>query len=136
MNNQVQSNKLGAELRNTYLNSQSPSYIDGISADLVDNSQVKVRVKAGVEGTVVFDSAVALLQGLFPPTYKNKIVLANGTTIVAPLGGYQYVPGTTPISLEAHGTLAYMSSPSIVETVEPGNDRSLESWTDCPVCNL
>jgi len=136
LNNQVQSNKLGAELRNTYLNSQSPSYIDGISADLVDNSQVKVRVKAGVEGTVVFDSAVALLQGLFPPTYKNKIVLANGTTIVAPLGGYQYVPGTTPISLEAHGTLAYMSSPSIVETVEPGNDRSLESWTDCPVCNL
>ena len=102
----------------------------------MDNSQVKVRVKAGVEGTVVFDSAVALLQGLFPPTYKNKIVLANGTTIVAPLGGYQYVPGTTPISLEAHGTLAYMSSPSIVETVEPGNDRSLESWTDCPVCNL
>lgn len=21
-----------------------------------------------------------------------------------------------------------------VETVEPGNDRSLESWTSCPVC--
>lgn len=24
------------------------------------------------------------------------------------------------------------SHPFIVETVEPGNDRSLESWTDCP----
>ncbi|KAH9959275.1 hypothetical protein BC827DRAFT_1135057, partial [Russula dissimulans] len=29
----------------------------------------------------------------------------------APLGGYQYVPA---------------------ETVEPSNDRSLESWTNCP----
>jgi hypothetical protein len=61
--------------------------------DLVDNHQVHVRVKAGGEGTVVFDSAIALLQGLFPPTPKNKIDLANDTTIVAPLGGYQYVPG-------------------------------------------
>jgi len=110
--NKVESNALGTLMRETYFNSQSPSYIEGISGDLVDNSEVKVRVKAGVEGTVVFDSAIALLQGLFPPTPKNKIVLANETTVVAPLGGYQYVP---------------------VETVEPGNDRSLESWTDCPV---
>ena len=58
------------------------------------------------------DSATALLQGLFPPNPANRITLANETTVVAPLGGYQYVP---------------------VETVEPSNDRSLESWTDCPV---
>ncbi|KAI6043420.1 hypothetical protein EDC04DRAFT_2511276, partial [Pisolithus marmoratus] len=49
---------------------------------------------------------------LFPPTPKNKITLANETTVVAPLGGYQYVP---------------------IETVEPGNDRTLEPWTDCPI---
>jgi lysosomal acid phosphatase len=61
--------------------------------DLVDNSEVHVRVKAGVEGTVVFDSAIALLQGLFPPNPMNKIKLANETVVVAPLGGYQYVPG-------------------------------------------
>ncbi|CAA7260375.1 unnamed protein product [Cyclocybe aegerita] len=108
---EVESNALGSLIRNTYFNSQSPSYIEGIRADIVDNSEVKVRVKAGVEGTVVFDSAIALLQGLFPPNPNNKIVLANETTVVAPLGGYQYVP---------------------VETVEPGNDRSLESWTNCP----
>jgi lysosomal acid phosphatase len=110
---QVESHSLGCQIRSTYFDSTSPSYIEGIQSDLVDNNEVKVRVKAGVEGTVVFDSAIALLQGLFPPTTKNKIVLANDTTIVAPLGGYQYVP---------------------VETVEPGNDRSLESWTNCPVC--
>jgi lysosomal acid phosphatase len=108
---QVESHQLGAFLRSTYLDSGSPSFIKGISTDLVDNSEVKVRVKAGGEGTVVFDSAIALLQGLFPPTSKNRITLANSTVVTAPLGGYQYVP---------------------VETVEPGNDRSLESWTDCP----
>ncbi|KAF6746761.1 histidine phosphatase superfamily [Ephemerocybe angulata] len=108
---EVESHGLGSLLRSTYFDSHSPSYIEGIRSDLVDNNEVKVRVKAGTEGTVVFDSAIALLQGLFPPSPANKIVLANETTVVAPLGGYQYVP---------------------VETVEPGNDRSLESWTDCP----
>ncbi|KAF8161510.1 histidine phosphatase superfamily [Crassisporium funariophilum] len=108
---EVESNLLGSLIRSTYFDSRSPSYIEGIRSDLVDNSEVKVRVKAGTEGTVVFDSAIALLQGLFPPNPNNKIVLANETTVVAPLGGYQYVP---------------------VETVEPGNDRSLESWTNCP----
>jgi hypothetical protein len=61
--------------------------------DLVDTHQVHALVKAGGEGTVVFDSAIATLQGLFPPTPKNEMTLANGTTVTAPLGGYQYVPG-------------------------------------------
>jgi len=90
---QVESHRLGSLIRSTYFESSSPSYIEGIRSDLVDNNEVKVRVKAGVEGTVVFDSAIALLQGLFPPNSRNKIVLANDTTVVAPLGGYQYVPG-------------------------------------------
>ncbi|KAL1740625.1 histidine phosphatase superfamily [Schizophyllum fasciatum] len=108
---EVQSFHLGQLLRATYYDPASPSYIAGIRGDLVDNNEVHVRVKAGTAGTVVFDSAIALLQGLYPPTAKNRIVLANGTTVVAPLGGYQYVP---------------------VETVEPGNDRSMEGWTACP----
>ncbi|KAF9021624.1 phosphoglycerate mutase-like protein, partial [Hymenopellis radicata] len=108
---EVQSHALGALLRQTYLAPASASYIAGMSADVVDNHEVKVKVKAGGEGTVVFDSAIALLQGLFPPTPKNRIKLADGREVIAPLGGYQYVP---------------------VETVEPSNDRSLESWTDCP----
>ena len=62
-------------------------------ATLHDPRQIHVSVKAGVEGTVVFDSAIALLQGMYPPTAKNGVVLANGTWVQAPLGGYQYVPG-------------------------------------------
>ncbi|KAJ7501081.1 histidine phosphatase superfamily [Mycena galericulata] len=102
---------LGTQLRAAYLTPGSASFISDISADLADTQQVKVLSKAGGEGSVVFDSAIALLQGLFPPTQRNKITLANDTVVTAPLGGYQYVP---------------------LETVEPGNDRSLESWTDCP----
>ncbi|KAJ7617940.1 histidine phosphatase superfamily [Roridomyces roridus] len=102
---------LGAQLRSAYLNPTSSSFITDISADLADTQQVKVLAKAGGEGAVVFDSATALLQGLFPPTTRNKLRLANDTVVMAPLGGYQYVP---------------------METVEPGNDRSMESWTGCP----
>ncbi|KAG1812265.1 histidine phosphatase superfamily [Suillus variegatus] len=107
----AESHQLGSFLRSTYMSSSSPSYIADMKTDLVDTHEVHVHAKAGGEGPVVFDSAIALLQGLFPPNLANKIVLANETTVVAPLGGYQYVP---------------------IETVEPGNDRSLEPWTDCP----
>ncbi|KAJ7634429.1 histidine phosphatase superfamily [Roridomyces roridus] len=102
---------LGTQLREIYLTPGSSSFIDSMSTDLANTEQVKARVKAGGEGPVVFDSATALLQGLFPPNSRNKITLANGTVVTAPLAGYQYIP---------------------METVEPGNDRSMESWTDCP----
>jgi len=107
----VQSHQLGSFLRSVYLNTNSPSHIRGIKSELADTNQIYIRANAGGEGKVIFDSAIALLQGLYPPTPKNSITLANGTFVTAPLGGYQYVP---------------------IETVEPGNDRSLESWTDCP----
>ncbi|KAJ7655890.1 histidine phosphatase superfamily [Mycena rosella] len=102
---------LGTQLRAAYLTPGAPSFISDISGDIANTQEVKVLAKSGGEGSVVFDSAVALLQGLFPPSSKNKITLANETVVLAPLGGYQYVP---------------------METVEPGNDRSMESWTDCP----
>ncbi|KAI6009098.1 hypothetical protein EDC04DRAFT_2964162, partial [Pisolithus marmoratus] len=49
---------------------------------------------------------------LFPPTPKSKITLANETTIVTLLSGYQYIP---------------------IKTVEPGNDCTVEPWMDCPI---
>ncbi|KAI5985410.1 hypothetical protein EDC04DRAFT_2516633, partial [Pisolithus marmoratus] len=52
---------------------------------------------------------------LFPPTPKNKITLANETTIVALLSGYQYIP---------------------IKTVKPGNDCTLKCWTDCPIYHI
>ncbi|KAG1729353.1 histidine phosphatase superfamily [Suillus paluster] len=107
----VESHQLGSYLRSTYLNPSSPSYIKGIHADLVQNDQLAVHAKAGGEGTAIFDSAIAVLQGLYPPNSNNEIELANGTKIVTPLGGYQYVP---------------------VEMAPSGVDRALEPWTQCP----
>lgn len=97
---QVQSHQLGTFLRGQYFDPASPSVIHGMRTELVDTHQVHALVKAGGEGTVVFDSAIATLQGLFPPTPKNEMTLANGTTVMAPLGGYQYVPGQCPCSYQ------------------------------------
>ncbi|ESK84637.1 histidine acid [Moniliophthora roreri MCA 2997] len=107
----VESNKLGRDLRSIYVNPESRSHIQGIHSDLADNKQIQVLSKSGGEGNVIFDSTIALLQGLYPPNPRNRITLANGTDIVAPLNGHQYIA---------------------VETVEPKNNRALEPWTDCP----
>jgi lysosomal acid phosphatase len=74
-----------------YLSPGSSTSVKGLSSELVDLKRVHVRVKVGSEGPSVFDSTTALLQGLFPPTPKNQIVLANDTVVVAPLGGSVYV---------------------------------------------
>jgi hypothetical protein len=84
---EVQAHQLGSYLRRLYFNPSSSSSIRGISSEIVDLKEVHVRVKVGGEGASVFDSATATLQGLFPPNEKNRITLANDTTVVAPLGG-------------------------------------------------
>jgi len=109
----VESFQLGSYLKSTYLDSSSPLHIRDMPLDPshpIPPSQVNAHAKSGGEGAAIFDSGIALLQGLFPPTQLNKIELANGSTVVAPLGGYQYVP---------------------VEMSTEGGDRVLEPWTDC-----
>ena len=59
---------------------------------LFNEFQVQVRADNGAERGVIYDSAVSLLQGLFPPTTAYSTVLADNSTVVGPLGGYQAVP--------------------------------------------
>ncbi|KAF8073645.1 histidine phosphatase superfamily [Lyophyllum atratum] len=106
--------QLGTQLRNIYLNDSSSSRIEGISNALVNYAQLHVRADGGGEAGVILNSASSLLQGLFPANPDLKTTLANGTTITAPLGGYQYIP---------------------IESVEPQNDISLEGWTSCNTFN-
>ncbi|CAE6413402.1 unnamed protein product [Rhizoctonia solani] len=106
----VQEYQLGQLIRSLYLNANSPSVITGISTGLFDQNQVRIRADAGGEGGVIFDSAVALSQGVWPAATAFNTTLANGTTVVAPLNGYQYAP---------------------IESVEPDTDVSLEGWTEC-----
>jgi len=104
--------QLGSLIRSTYLDNTSPLYVQGISpaTALFVSDQVAVRADGGDEGGVIFDSSVALLQGLWPTTPLQSIILANGTNITSPLGGYQYIP---------------------IESVNPNEDVSLEGFTDC-----
>ncbi|KAH7913424.1 histidine phosphatase superfamily [Hygrophoropsis aurantiaca] len=100
--------QLGTYLRAIYLNATSPSYIPGISTGLFNQTQVFIQADLGGEDGVVYDSCVSLTQGLWPPTTSNDITLANGTTVTAPLGGYQ-----------------------AFETVDPNESVSLEGFEYC-----
>ncbi|BFZ61339.1 hypothetical protein YB2330_002404 [Saitoella coloradoensis] len=100
----------GSFVASRYLNSSSDHYIQGI-AEVANVDQLDVKADAGGEGNVVLLSAYAFWEGVYPPTARENITLANGTTVTSPLGGYQYVPVTT-----------------IVETDSP----MLEPWTSCP----
>ncbi|KAH8110498.1 phosphoglycerate mutase-like protein [Phellopilus nigrolimitatus] len=110
----VQEFQLGQLLRSMYLESNSSELVQGVSTGLFNPLQVLVRADSGDEGGVIFDSAVSVVQGLWPATTSYNTTLANGTTIVAPLGGYQYIP---------------------IESVEPDEDVSLEGYADCNTFN-
>ncbi|KII86633.1 hypothetical protein PLICRDRAFT_43271 [Plicaturopsis crispa FD-325 SS-3] len=102
--------QLGQLLRSLYLNSSSPSHIQGINATIFNTSEALVRADAGGEGDVIQASAASLVQGLWPASSAYNTTLANGTTIVGPLNGYQYVP---------------------IQSIEPDEDVSLEGFTSC-----
>ena len=69
---QVQEYELGSYIRSVYLDPSSPSFI-GTTEPLFNQSQFQVRADAGGEGGVIFDSSVALVQGLFPPTVRRDL---------------------------------------------------------------
>ncbi|KAF7794290.1 hypothetical protein EIP86_005423 [Pleurotus ostreatoroseus] len=84
--------QLGGLLRSIYMNSSSPSAIQGFTSAIRYNStEVTMRADASPVSGAPFDSALALAQGLWPPTGADAISLANGSTITSPFGGYQYV---------------------------------------------
>jgi hypothetical protein len=77
--------------RNRYIDANASSQIFGISSDLVKNSQLSVEAPVD---TVLQNSAAGFLQGLYPPVGATLGTqkLANGTSVEAPLGGFQLIP--------------------------------------------
>lgn len=98
----------GGDLRARYLLPDSTTPIQGIDANVAENTQVSVIADAGGEGGVIVESANALMQGLFPP-YNENITLANGT-VVSWDGRAQLIP---------------------IETIEPDQSVVMEGWTEC-----
>jgi hypothetical protein len=84
-----QSFLLGEYLRSRYFDSSSPNFIQNISQGLVDPDQVLITADGGGEGSVIYDSAMSTIQGLWPPSTDYNETLANGTLVVGPLNGYQ-----------------------------------------------
>ncbi|KAF7191963.1 Lysosomal acid phosphatase [Pseudocercospora fuligena] len=79
----------GSYYRSLYLNFSSPSYISGISEETADFNQLWASAP---DQPVLFQTALNFMQGLYPPLSSSEAqVLANGTTISAPLDGYQYI---------------------------------------------
>jgi hypothetical protein len=110
----LESFQLGGLIRSLYLNESSPSFIASVNNSIVQDAQVHIRADGGGERGVIYNSAVSLLQALWPPTSAYKSVQADGSVAEGPLGGYQTVP---------------------IESVEPDNDVSLEGWTSCNTFN-
>ncbi|PTB81327.1 phosphoglycerate mutase-like protein, partial [Trichoderma longibrachiatum ATCC 18648] len=79
--------------RARYISSSSSSNtttIEGISPDAAVLSQLSITAPVD---NVLQNSAAVFAQALYPPSKAaGSQKLANGTTIEAPLGGYQYIP--------------------------------------------
>lgn len=77
--------------RNRYIDSNATSPIYGIATDVVKTSQLSVEAPVDV---VLQNSAAGFLQGLYPPvgTTLGTQTLANGSSVEAPLNGYQLIP--------------------------------------------
>ncbi|GKT40044.1 uncharacterized protein ColSpa_00225 [Colletotrichum spaethianum] len=71
-----------------YVRDNATAQIRSISADDVRPEQLAVTSPSDV---VLQSSAYAFLQGFYPPV-GTADALANGSSVEAPLGGYQYVP--------------------------------------------
>jgi hypothetical protein len=79
----------GAFYNKRYVDAASPNHIAGLSSGIVDNAQLTVSAPLD---PVLQNSAFGFLQGLYPPVGVQTETLANGSTVAAPLGGYQLVP--------------------------------------------
>ena len=78
----------GAFYRDRYVSSEADMHIRNLSSDIAVHSQLSVTAPAD---PVLENSAIAFLQGLYPPNPELEIE-ADGSTVISPLGGYQYIP--------------------------------------------
>lgn len=84
----------GSWYRNQYVASDANTPLFSLSSNLVALNQLAVM--APPSDNVLQNSAMAFLQGLYPPAGDASAQeLRNDTEVTAPLGGYQYIPVNT-----------------------------------------
>lgn len=79
----------GQYYRSRYIASDADYRIAGVTSDEVLQSQISVLAP---DDDVLQQSAVAFLQALYPPVGVDSETLANGSTVDAPMNGYQIIP--------------------------------------------
>ncbi|KIW09947.1 hypothetical protein PV08_11723 [Exophiala spinifera] len=81
----------GTYFRNRYVATGADRRIFGVNSDLVKQSQIMASAPSD---TVLQNSALGFLQGLYPPVGEElgSNVLRNGTRVQSPLNGYQLIP--------------------------------------------
>jgi hypothetical protein len=111
----------GSAIRTRYIqgpgNNVTNSYpIPGISANQIDNTQLYLL---SADDDYIAGAAQAFMQGLYPPlgvTYINEeAILANGSLVQYPLGGYQY-PTIDTISPLDFNYVWYVNTPGFEES--------------------
>jgi hypothetical protein len=81
----------GTYFRNRYVASDASNRIYGLNSDIVKQSQITASAPTD---TVLQNSAMAFLQGLYPPVGSTlgSQTLRNGSIVQSPLNGYQLIP--------------------------------------------
>ncbi|KAL2853242.1 histidine phosphatase superfamily [Aspergillus pseudoustus] len=136
-----QLNDAGVAFRNRYISfnsSDRSSRIENISPYLLDNDDIKVSTTPDVAAVA---SAQAFMQGLYPPLdaslnasfFEPKSTLADGSSAIAPMGGYQYpqilsfgyedpqsiaISGQALCPQHAYANIEYIGSKEFWETYE------------------
>lgn len=79
----------GSYYNDRYISSGSSKQIEGISAEIANPKQISANAPAE---NVLQNSAFGFLQGVYPPVGKvASQTLGNGSSVEAPLGGYQLI---------------------------------------------
>jgi len=81
----------GTYYRNRYVSANASRLIHGLNTDIVKQSQISASAPVD---TVLQNSAIGFLQGLYPPVGATlgSSTLRNGTVVASPLNGYQLIP--------------------------------------------
>ncbi|KIW18281.1 hypothetical protein PV08_02569 [Exophiala spinifera] len=81
----------GTYYRSRYVSSDASRRIYGLNSDLVKQSQITASAPSD---TVLQNSALGFLQGLYPPVGETlgSNTLRNGSVVQSPLNGYQLIP--------------------------------------------
>ena len=81
--------RLVLSITDRYIASDSDKQIEGISDAIVNAMQISASAPSDA---VLQNSATGFLQGVYPPAAKAASqTLGNGTSVQAPLGGYQII---------------------------------------------